>query len=151
MHKPKTISAAVVKFTCAVPMSPFCFDTDVDELVLQIEDPILAIPATSIRNLVTTQLSERTSTELTRLRRLKKEASVLPLRASNAERLDKDYIPKQQAMLLHAMTMPIPNSVAPYRSVYMTTVDIAAAQQEETIRVHTCNEAKIFRCTTPAT
>ena len=88
----QTISAAVVKFTDAVPMSPPCFDTDVDELVLQIDDPILAIPATPIRNLVTTQLSERTSTELTRLRRLKKEASVLQHRASSAERLDKDYL-----------------------------------------------------------
>ena len=123
----QTISAAIVKFTGAVPMSPSYFDTDVDELVLQKDDPILAIPATPIRNLVTTQLSERTSTELTRLRRLKKEASVLQHRASSAERLDKDYIPKPQAMLSHAMTMPIPKSVAPYRSVYVKTVDIGTA------------------------
>ena len=122
----QTISAAVVKFTDAIPIAPSCFDTDVDELVLQIDDPILAIPATPIRNLVTAQLSERTSTELTRLRRLKNEASMLQRRASNAERLDKDYIPKPQAMLQHAMTMPIPKSVAPYRSVYMKTVDIPA-------------------------
>ena len=44
----QTISAAVVKFTDAVPMSPSCLDTDVDELVLQIDDPILAIPTTPI-------------------------------------------------------------------------------------------------------
>ena len=104
----QTISAAVVKFTDTVPMSPSCFDTDVDELILQIDDPILAIPATPIRNLVTAHSSERTYTELTR--RLKNEASVLQLRASNAERLDKDYIPKPQAMLPHAMTIPIPKS-----------------------------------------
>ena len=69
-------------------MSPSCFATDVDELVLQTDDPILAIPATPIRNLVTAQLSERTSMELTRLRRVKKEASVLQRRASNAEHLE---------------------------------------------------------------
>ena len=84
----QTISAAVVKFTSAVLMSPSCFATDVDELVLQTDDPILAIPATPIRNLVTAQLSERTSMELTRLRRVKKEASVLQRRASNAEHLE---------------------------------------------------------------
>ena len=128
----------------------FCFDTDVDELVLQIDDPILAIPATTIRNLVPAQLSETTSTELTRLRRLKKEASVLQRRTSNAERLDKDYIPKPQAMLPYAMTMPIPKSVAPYQSVYMKTVDIAAAaavatQEEDKIRTHQAEIAHSIR------
>ena len=118
---------------------------------------VLAIPTTPIRNLVTAQLSERTSMELTRLRRLKKEARVLQRRASNAERLDMDYIPQPQAVLPQAMIMPIPTSVAPKpRSVYKKTVDIATAaavatQEEETNRAHTRNEAEIFRCMTPAT
>ena len=78
---------------------------------------------------------------------------MLQHRTSNAERLDKDYniIPKPQAMFPHAMTMPIPKSVAPYRSVYMKTVDIATAaavatQEEDNLHSSSRNEAEIAHC-----